>query len=202
MSNFTPSSLLLHIHLGFSRCQRGPDAGAYHHPYFLRGDQSLAKKIVRTKIKGCGHKTMKFTDSEPDFYSMAPLSAIADRERSDVSSASSISSARTVETQYSTLGQIVPSLPGRVSLSSNQSSPSPSILSGDSLPTLNNSAHVYPTSIMMADPQRVVSRRSSEVSGVSSSSSNFVNALNQSIFIHELASVCTTLCNLRKDTNL
>ena len=138
---------------------------------------------------------MKFTDLEPDFYSMAPLSAIAGRDSSDVSSTSSISSARTVETQYSTLGQTV-------SLISNHPSPTPSILSGDSLPTLNNSTHAYPTSIMMADQQRVVSRRSSEVSGVSNSSSNFVNALNQSIFIHELASVCTTLCNLRKDTNL
>ena len=137
---------------------------------------------------------MKFTDLEPDFYSMAPLSAIAGRDSSDVSSTSSISSARTVETQYSTLGQTV-------SLSSHPS-PTPSILSADSLPTLNNSTRAYPTSIMMADQQRVVSRRSSEVSGVSNSSSNFVNALNQSIFIHELASVCTTLCNLRKDTNL
>lgn len=59
---------------GFSRCCRGRDAGAYHHPFFLRGRKSLAKSIVRTKIKGSGHKTMKLHELDPDFYSMPPLS--------------------------------------------------------------------------------------------------------------------------------
>ena len=42
----------------------------------------------------------------------------------------------------------------------------------------------------------------SEGNSSNASSSDFVTRLNQSIFVHELATVCTTLCNLRKDTSL
>ena len=58
---------------GFSRCVRGPDGGAYHHPSFLRGNAALALNIIRTKIKGNGHKTMTPLSQQPDFHKMAPL---------------------------------------------------------------------------------------------------------------------------------
>lgn len=58
---------------GFSRCVRGPDGGAYHHPSFLRGNAALALNIIRTKIKGNGHKTMTPLSQQPDFRKMAPL---------------------------------------------------------------------------------------------------------------------------------
>eukprot|EP00984_Skeletonema_dohrnii_P005171 scaffold1815_cov147-Skeletonema_dohrnii-CCMP3373.AAC.23 len=57
----------------FSRCVRGPDGGAYHHPSFLRGKAALALNIIRTKIKGNGHKTMAPLEEQPDFHKMAPL---------------------------------------------------------------------------------------------------------------------------------
>ncbi len=60
--------------LGFSRCCRGQDAGAYYHPFFLRGKRMLTRHILRTKIKGTGNKTtIKRQDSDPDFYAMPPL---------------------------------------------------------------------------------------------------------------------------------
>lgn len=64
---------MLHLLTGFSRCVRGPDGGAYHHPSFLRGKAALAVNIIRTKIKGNGHKTMAAVEDQPDFYKMTPL---------------------------------------------------------------------------------------------------------------------------------
>lgn len=58
---------------GFSRCIRGPDSGAYYHGAFLRGEPALALSIIRTKIKGNGHKTTKALEEQPDFYKMVPL---------------------------------------------------------------------------------------------------------------------------------
>lgn len=58
---------------GFSRCTRGPDSGAYYHGAFLRGQPALALSIIRTKIKGNGHKTTQALKEQPDFYKMVPL---------------------------------------------------------------------------------------------------------------------------------
>ena len=64
---------LFYMYIGFSRCVRGPDGGAYHHPSFLRGKAALALNIIRTKIKGNGHKTMAPLEEQPDFHKMVPL---------------------------------------------------------------------------------------------------------------------------------
>jgi hypothetical protein len=112
--------------IGFSRCCRGPDAGAYYHPHFLRGKRMLTRHILRTKIKGCGNKTtIKRQDSDPDFYAMAPLE----------------------EDHESTGGY--------------------------------SAAVDAPPTIMERPP-----------------------VPTSSILIYELAMVCTTLCNLRKDTSV
>ena len=57
---------------GFNRFNCGPDVGSYYHKLFVRGKPSLAKSLFRQKIKGCGHKTMKVLEREPDFYTMPP----------------------------------------------------------------------------------------------------------------------------------
>mmetsp|Transcript_30162 Transcript_30162/g.60593 ORF Transcript_30162/g.60593 Transcript_30162/m.60593 type:complete len:235 (-) Transcript_30162:278-982(-) len=71
-SKYTSFQRQLNLY-GFSRCVRGPDGGAYHHPSFLRGKAALALNIIRTKIKGNGHKTMAPLEEQPDFHKMVPL---------------------------------------------------------------------------------------------------------------------------------
>lgn len=71
-SKYTSFQRQLNLY-GFSRCVRGPDGGAYHHPLFLRGKPAMALNIIRTKIKGNGHKTTKPLEDQPDFHKMAPL---------------------------------------------------------------------------------------------------------------------------------
>jgi hypothetical protein len=145
--------------------------------------------IVRIKIKGCGHKTMKLYDSEPDFYAMPPLGDCT--EESDGSSFSSKSS-QTIEQP-----KICDSSAGSAShYPSHLSAPHPSEVS-----TITKNG--FPRLISMDDQ---LCRRPSSVSeggnSINSSSSDFVTRLNQSIFVHELAMVCTALCSLRKDKSL
>lgn len=71
-SKYTSFQRQLNLY-GFSRCVRGPDGGAYHHQSFLRGKAALALNIIRTKIKGNGHKTMTPLEDQPDFHKMTPL---------------------------------------------------------------------------------------------------------------------------------
>mmetsp|Transcript_414 Transcript_414/g.913 ORF Transcript_414/g.913 Transcript_414/m.913 type:complete len:257 (+) Transcript_414:148-918(+) len=172
-SKYTSFQRQLNLY-GFSRCCRGRDAGAYHHPFFLRARPSVAKNIVRTKIKGNGHKTMKLHEVDPDFHAMAPLD-----DGQESSSDGSSSSAPSLEQPTVAAPSAGFSLPGPIS-------PSPS-LSSEDFPINNESS-------------------SSELSRQSSLSeeggSSFVNCLNESIFIHELAMGCTILCQLRKDTNV
>lgn len=54
---------------GFRRITQGPDAGAYYHEMFLRGRPNLCTRMVRTKVKGTGHKQPSDARSEPNFYS-------------------------------------------------------------------------------------------------------------------------------------
>lgn len=173
-SKYTSFQRQLNLY-GFSRCCRGRDAGAYHHPYFLRGQQPLAKNIVRTKIKGNGHKTMKLHGVEPDFHAMVPL--IDDNQESD---GSSISSAPSLE-------PTVTASPVGFGLNAS-SSPPPSLLS-DIFLSINN---VSPSPSTMTELSCETSLN--EQLG---SSSCFANELNQSIFIHELAMGCTILCQLK-----
>mmetsp|Transcript_33737 Transcript_33737/g.48843 ORF Transcript_33737/g.48843 Transcript_33737/m.48843 type:complete len:601 (-) Transcript_33737:319-2121(-) len=55
---------------GFRRITQGADAGAYYHEMFLRGRPNLCTRMVRTKVKGTGHKQPSDVRSEPNFYSM------------------------------------------------------------------------------------------------------------------------------------
>jgi hypothetical protein len=58
---------------GFSRLTRGPDAGGYYHELFLRNREYLCKRMTRTKVKGTKFKAASSPDSEPDFYTMPPV---------------------------------------------------------------------------------------------------------------------------------
>lgn len=149
----------------------------------------MVANIVRIKIKGCGHKTMKLYDSEPDFYAMPPL---GDGNKDKDGSSLSSKSAQTIEQRT-----VCDSMAGFASHHPSLLSP-PHPLDGP-LMTRN----VFPRSISL-DGQLCHQPSSSSEGGNSSiaSSSDFVTRLNQSIFVHELAMVCTTLCNLRKDRSL
>lgn len=64
---------------GFSRLTRGPDAGGYYHELFLRNREYLCKRMTRTKVKGTKFKAASSPDSEPDFYTMPPVAAVANQ---------------------------------------------------------------------------------------------------------------------------
>ena len=53
---------------GFRRITQGADSGAYYHELFLRGRPNLCAQMVRTKVKGTGHKQPSDATSEPNFY--------------------------------------------------------------------------------------------------------------------------------------
>ncbi|KAL7539123.1 hypothetical protein ACHAWF_006309 [Thalassiosira exigua] len=178
-SKYTSFQRQLNLY-GFSRCCRGRDSGAYHHPFFLRNKLSLAKNIVRTKIKGNGHKTMRLDhEVDPDFYAMPSL----DEEASsiDVHLISSTRSPTPVQTQVQPTVMAAPK------------SPSPTVVSVDSSASLSRESPVpaHPATSFMA-----------ALSQGGTSTSDFVDDLNQSIFIHELAMGCTILCQLRRDTSV
>jgi hypothetical protein len=59
---------------GFRRITQGADAGAYYHELFLRGRPQLCMRMVRQKVKGTGHKQPTDVGSEPNFYTMPPVS--------------------------------------------------------------------------------------------------------------------------------
>mmetsp|Transcript_20940 Transcript_20940/g.36037 ORF Transcript_20940/g.36037 Transcript_20940/m.36037 type:complete len:281 (+) Transcript_20940:173-1015(+) len=192
-SKYTSFQRQLNLY-GFSRCCRGRDAGAYHHPFFLRGRQCLLRNIVRTKIKGNGHKTMKLHEADPDFHAMAPLDENGQEMSSDEFSRSAPSpeqSAVVAPSAVMSLPVTQPRVtqPRRVSQPASlpgPSSPSPSLPSEDL--RLHN-----------VSPSSELSYHSSTNEVASSS---IVHDLNESIFIHELAMGCTILCQLRKDTSM
>eukprot|EP00580_Thalassiosira_gravida_P018760 CAMPEP_0201671984 /NCGR_PEP_ID=MMETSP0494-20130426/31237_1 /ASSEMBLY_ACC=CAM_ASM_000839 /TAXON_ID=420259 /ORGANISM="Thalassiosira gravida, Strain GMp14c1" /LENGTH=264 /DNA_ID=CAMNT_0048153499 /DNA_START=237 /DNA_END=1031 /DNA_ORIENTATION=+ len=180
-SKYTSFQRQLNLY-GFSRCSRGRDSGAYYHPFFLRGHQSMAKNITRTKVKGNGHKTMKFHEAEPDFYSMAPL---VDNNSHEIScDGSSIGSVPSFEQPT-----MAAPLAGFGRSKSSAPSPSPSLLP----------VGPYARQVSSGD---LSARRVSSLRAEGGNSTDFVNDLNQSIFIHELAMGCTILCQLRRATHL
>ena len=202
---------------GFSRCARGRDSGAYHHELFLRGKPELAKKLIRTKVKGNGHKTMKLDETDPDFYAMTP---VVSEEHKDVvvEPTSTVSSpdfdrAREAPAAEDTL----PSLNDNVTLPFRLSStlasdamahqaaaatsnfpntlhPCPSIAESTSDSSMSNS--------FSYQRQLEQQRQHQEQQPHALETSSLLQDLNQSIFIHELAMGCTILCQLRKGTNL
>jgi hypothetical protein len=59
---------------GFKRLVTGRDKGGYYHKCFLRGQEELALKIQRTKIKGTGPRKPNSMESPaPNFYEMSFL---------------------------------------------------------------------------------------------------------------------------------
>jgi hypothetical protein len=79
------SSFLRQLRLyGFTRCESGPDYGAYYHELFLRGRPSLTRYMRRVGVShgGLDRRTFRLQKgSDPDFYSqyppMPPLNATA-----------------------------------------------------------------------------------------------------------------------------
>mmetsp|Transcript_14664 Transcript_14664/g.19140 ORF Transcript_14664/g.19140 Transcript_14664/m.19140 type:complete len:487 (-) Transcript_14664:371-1831(-) len=67
---------------GFRRITQGPDSGAYYHELFLRGRPNLCARMVRTKVKGTGHKQASDATSEPNFYAMPAQPAAPNTEES------------------------------------------------------------------------------------------------------------------------
>jgi len=62
---------------GFSRITQGIDIGAYYHELFLRGKTFLCQGMIRTKIKGTGHKPANSPETEPNFYAMQKISGLS-----------------------------------------------------------------------------------------------------------------------------
>jgi hypothetical protein len=63
---------------GFRRITQGVDAGAYYHELFLRGRPDLSTKMVRQKVKGTGHKQPTDVSTEPNFFSMPPVTPMGE----------------------------------------------------------------------------------------------------------------------------
>ena len=59
---------------GFNRLTKGVDSGAYYHELFLKGMKYLSGRMIRTKIKGTGHKSPANPHMEPNFYAMNRIS--------------------------------------------------------------------------------------------------------------------------------
>jgi hypothetical protein len=180
------------MQIGFCRCYlQGPDNGAYYHPLFLRGKQSLATNIVRIKIKGCGHKTMKLFDSEPDFYSMP---ALGDGNQESDKFSYKCRSTQTIESPTVVTVDSMAGFPPHYP--SHLSPPHPSVVS---LTTKNEPPRLVSLKEQLCRQRSTLSEDDNSSNAISS---DFVTRLNQSILVHELAMVCATLCKLRKDKSL
>lgn len=125
--------------------------------------------IIRTKIKGNGHKTTKALEEQPDFYKMVPLK---NGVKNVVTQAISRSPIPTVLRVAPAPAPVSPTASVVRSSSTGSWSRSGSISS-------NDSSTQYET----AQPKDTA----------------HLDEINQSIFIHELAMGCTILCKLRKD---
>ena len=135
---------------------------------------------------------MKAYESEPDFYSMSPLlvGEGSNLERSDGSSFNlNQTMGQSTDRNPTDATSVVPHYPSSLL--------TPRTITGHSFMSKNE----LPRTVSL-DEQICCSRSSSE-GGESSygGSIDDVTSLNQSSYIHELAMVCATLCNLRKATN-
>jgi hypothetical protein len=75
------SSFLRQLRLyGFTRCESGPDYGAYYHELFLRGRPSLTRYMRRVGVShgGLDRRTFRLQKgTDPDFYAQyAPMPAL------------------------------------------------------------------------------------------------------------------------------
>lgn len=68
---------------GFNRLTSGPDKGGYYHELFLRGKRQLCSRMIRMRIKGTRTKAASNPESEPNFYSMPPVSQSTSNSISD-----------------------------------------------------------------------------------------------------------------------
>ncbi|KAL3766616.1 hypothetical protein ACHAWO_013963 [Cyclotella atomus] len=245
-SKYTSFQRQLNLY-GFNRLTRGSDAGSYYHNLFLRGKPSLATQLLRQKVKGSGHKTMKLLDEEPDFYAMPPI--VAEKEDGMVTNVFAGSPKFLPVTAVgalvpSTAAQVLPSMiaaplvprPAPLSIalsvavkrpnmllssprtivSTSSASDSDSDESHQNHVSVSNQNHAAPESQQLravptsqparAPPARLVSSCESVTNHTSTASHgdpSFVNELNETIFMHELAMGCSILCQLRRgDSNL
>ena len=60
---------------GFNRLTAGTDKGAYYHEFFIRGQRSLCRGMVRQKIKGTKVRRTLSPEEEPNFYVMSNVSS-------------------------------------------------------------------------------------------------------------------------------
>jgi len=58
---------------GFNRLTAGTDKGAYYHEFFIRGQRSLCRGMVRHKIKGTKVRRTLSPEEEPNFYTMTNI---------------------------------------------------------------------------------------------------------------------------------
>ena len=127
-------------------------------------------KIVRTKIKGCGHKTMKFNETEPDF------SCQGFRSGSRFQQLLLLHPHTVVDTQSTANSSTT-----EIVTLDHQSSSSPSLSSGN--------CNVYPPNTMPPTTSTMMANHSCQSSLGSTetiSSTNFINDLNRSIQLNEL----------------
>jgi hypothetical protein len=74
-SRYSSFQRQLHMY-NFQRITQGLDKGAYHHPYFLRGEPNLCMKMHRTRINGKGTRKPANPEVEPNLLAMTPLPRI------------------------------------------------------------------------------------------------------------------------------
>lgn len=216
-SKYTSFQRQLNLY-GFSRCGRGVDSGAYYHELFLRGKPSLARGLLRTKVKGNGHKTMKVYEKDPDFHSMIPITGDNQkgfeplRRTITGDNQKCFESLRRKPSPF-TLAPLPPFLPME-HISGSQIFAAANSRSSIQIPvspsTVFSSPAGMPTSTAFDTLQRSKIQTSSDAFGRTlaaihqqpNQDSQFLQDLNQSIFIHELAVGCTILCQLRGETKL
>ena len=136
-------------------------------------------------MKGNGHKTMKLHDKDPDFYAMNSLGEDSEHRKSSVVSQVSMNQPTLIDP------------PARLGLSDPSSPITP--------PSSESFDHVGPTDPNVSPETSSPRCNITEISNTFSShheGSPFLQELNRSIFIHELAMGCTILCQLRKGSNM
>ena len=155
----------------------------------------MATRLLRQKVKGSGHKTMRLLDDEPDFYSMPPLMA----DPKDDTIIPNVFAPGSL--QYLPLTAVAPFIDPAPETSARSDLTSPSSFCTSS----SSSGNPVTTS---KHPERLLNETGHHVTSASSTqgpspyrNTTFIDQINQSIFIHELAMGCSILCQLRRDDN-
>ncbi|KAL7521480.1 hypothetical protein ACHAWX_006155 [Stephanocyclus meneghinianus] len=202
-SKYTSFQRQLNLY-GFNRLSRGRDSGAYHHELFLRGKPALATRLLRQKVKGSGHKTMRLLDDEPDFYTMPPLMA---DPKDDIIIPNVFAPG---SLQYLPMTAVAPFIDPAPETSAQSDLTSPSSLATNSSSSGNPVTTSKQPETTSKQPEKVLKETGHHLTSASSTQGpnpstygniTFIDQLNQSIFIHELAMGCSILCQLRRDDN-